>query len=65
MPLRRSPSDKARSENVREMIDSGHDPAQAVAAAYSNQRREQNRHHKTAHTKSSNRIAARFKRGAT
>lgn len=39
MPLINSSSDKARSENIREMIRAGHPPAQAKAAAYSQQRK--------------------------
>lgn len=39
MPLIKSGSDVAREKNVKEMISSGHDPKQAVAAAYSNQRK--------------------------
>lgn len=38
MPLIKSGSDKARQENIREMIGSGHPVKQAVAAAYHNQR---------------------------
>jgi len=41
MPLIKSGSDKARSENIREMINSGHPAKQAEAAAYSNQRKYQ------------------------
>lgn len=39
MPLKKSASNKVRSENIREMIKSGHPPAQAKAAAYSTQRK--------------------------
>lgn len=39
MPLERSPSDKARSRNVAEMVRSGYPVRQAVAAAYDTQRR--------------------------
>ncbi len=39
MPLIKSGSDKARSENIREMVRSGYPVKQAVAASYSNQRR--------------------------
>mgnify|MGYP001589900963 CR=1 FL=1 len=35
MPLKSGKSKKVREENIREMIDSGHPPKQAVAAAYS------------------------------
>lgn len=38
MPLKKSSSNKARQINIQEMIASGHDPKQAVAASYSNQR---------------------------
>lgn len=38
MPLSKSTSDKARSENIQKEIDSGKDPKQAVAIAYSVQR---------------------------
>jgi len=38
MPLIKSTSNKARQENIREMISSGHPPNQAVAASYQNQR---------------------------
>lgn len=38
MPLVKSASKQARETNIREMIDAGHDPKQAVAAAYRNQR---------------------------
>ncbi len=37
MPLIRSTSNVARSQNIREMIDAGHPPKQAEAAAYRNQ----------------------------
>lgn len=39
MPLKKSGSKKARESNIKEMIESGHPPKQAVAAAYSNQRK--------------------------
>ncbi len=45
MPLIHSSSNEARQENIREMIDSGHKPDQAVAAAYHNQREAQRAHH--------------------
>jgi hypothetical protein len=38
MPLKRGSSDATRSENIREMVRSGHDPRQAAAAAYRQQR---------------------------
>jgi hypothetical protein len=39
MPLIKSGSREARDTNIREMIRSGHEPRQAVAASYSNQRK--------------------------
>jgi hypothetical protein len=39
MPLIKSSSTKARQTNIKEMVASGRDPKQAVAASYSNQRR--------------------------
>lgn len=39
MPLIKSSSKRAFKENVREMINSGHPVKQAVAAAYSTQRK--------------------------
>lgn len=39
MPLIKSSSKKARAKNIREMIDAGHKPKQAVAAGYEQQRR--------------------------
>jgi hypothetical protein len=39
MPLKKSGSRKARQQNIKEMIRAGHDPRQAVAAAYRNQRK--------------------------
>lgn len=39
MPLIKSGSKKARETNIKEMIQAGHEPKQAVAAAYSNQRK--------------------------
>jgi hypothetical protein len=44
MPLIKSKSDEARSENIAEMIKSGHDPKQAEAAAYSVQREAEHSH---------------------
>lgn len=38
MPLIKSASNEARQENIKEMIDAGHPPKQAVAASYENQR---------------------------
>lgn len=38
MPLKRGTSDATRSQNVAEMVRSGHPVKQAVAAAYSQQR---------------------------
>jgi ribosomal protein L12E/L44/L45/RPP1/RPP2 len=46
MPLIHSSSKSAREENIKEMIASGHPPAQAVAASYHNQREaEHSGHH--------------------
>ncbi len=45
MPLIKSSSDKARSENIGEMIKSGHPRDQAIAAAYENQRQAQRADH--------------------
>jgi hypothetical protein len=45
MPLIKSASDSARQTNIKEMIASGHKPAQAVAAAYHNQRDAQRHSH--------------------
>jgi len=45
MPLIKSKSDEARSENIREMIASGHPRAQAIAAAYETQRHAQRANH--------------------
>ena len=45
MPLIKSASDQARSENIAEMIRSGHDPKQAEAAAYHNQREAERQEH--------------------
>jgi hypothetical protein len=39
MPLIKSHSKEAREKNIKEMIAAGHDPKQAVAAAYANQRK--------------------------
>ena len=38
MPLIKSHSNKAREQNIREMIAAGHSPKQAEAAAYRIQR---------------------------
>jgi hypothetical protein len=43
MPLHKGKSDKVFKENIKEMIASGHEPKQAVAAAYS-ERRESGYH---------------------
>jgi len=39
MPLEKSGSKEAREKNIEEMIKAGHDPKQAVAAGYANQRK--------------------------
>lgn len=38
MPLKKGTSNKTRQENIKEMIASGHEPKQAVAASYNQQR---------------------------
>jgi len=38
MPLKKGKSDKVRTENIREMVKSGHPVKQAAAAAYRQQR---------------------------
>ena len=45
MPLIKSASDEARSENIAEMIKAGHEPKQAMAASYANQREAQRHTH--------------------
>jgi hypothetical protein len=47
MPLKKSGSNKARSENIAEMVRAGHPQKQAVAAAYSNQRKYSRKKRKT------------------
>lgn len=39
MPLIKSHSDEDREKNIKEMIAAGHEPEQAVAASYANQRK--------------------------
>lgn len=39
MPLIKSHTNEAREKNIQEMIEAGHDPKQAVAASYANQRK--------------------------
>jgi len=46
MPLSPGSSRKTVSNNIREMVDSGHSQKQAVAAALSNARRRPGRKHK-------------------
>lgn len=38
MPLKKSSSEKAKKDNIREMVKAGHPTRQAVAAALRNQR---------------------------
>jgi hypothetical protein len=45
MPLIKSASNEARSDNTRELIHSGYPVKQAVAIAYSNQREAQRATH--------------------
>lgn len=45
MPLIKSPSKKAREENIKEMIAAGHPVNQAVGASYHNQREAQRHTH--------------------
>lgn len=40
MPLTKSASNKARQQNIKEMIAAGHSPKQAEAAAYRMQREQ-------------------------
>lgn len=49
MPLIKSGSKEAREKNIHEMIQSGHEPRQAVAAAYSNQRKYSHKKSKVTH----------------
>jgi len=46
MPLTKGKSKKTRQKNIREMIDAGHPPKQAVAAAYREQRQSTKRKRK-------------------
>ena len=39
MPLKKGKSNKTIQSNIKEMIDAGNEPKQAVAAAYSQARR--------------------------
>lgn len=43
MPLRKSTSKKSRQFNIRKLIDEGYKPKQAVAIAYSVQRKGKKR----------------------
>ncbi len=47
MPLKKSGSNKARSENIAEMLASHHKKSQAIAAAYEVQREARKKKHKT------------------
>jgi len=46
MPLKPGKSKKVISENIREMMHSGHPQKQAIAAAYANARRGKKHHRK-------------------
>jgi ribosomal protein L12E/L44/L45/RPP1/RPP2 len=43
VPLKKGSSKGTREENIKEMIKAGHDPKQAVAAAYRQQREAQHK----------------------
>lgn len=51
MPLKRGTSSKTRGENISELRHSGYPPKQAVAIAYSNQRRSRRKRIKKAEKK--------------
>lgn len=44
MPLKRGSSNKVRSQNIRKEIKSGRPRKQAIAIAYSMQRKSKNKH---------------------
>lgn len=52
MPLAKGSSDSTRSENIGEMIKAGHDPKQAAAAAYSEQRKSSRKSKRSKRTSS-------------
>ena len=49
MPLRKGSSEETVSENIREMMHSGHPQNQAIAAAKSQQRRSKRKHKRKHH----------------
>jgi hypothetical protein len=46
LPLKKGKSKGTRQENIQEMIDAGHPPKEAVAAAYRQQREAQAKPHR-------------------
>lgn len=59
MPLHKGSSNKVRSENIREMIEAGHSPAQAEAAAYREQRSSRRNGDAAARLMSGQRVSGR------